>query len=74
MCLFPILGHLKPKSLLEDGLNKVTIVSLAYVDFEGVLVFTDVQLAIDCIGKIDHKEKLTKFVDLMIDGVIRHVL
>ncbi len=67
MRIFSVLSGFEPEAFFEDGLDKIGVVALADVDLEGLLVFGDVQLAIDTVYEIDHEEKLSELVDLMVN-------
>lgn len=74
MSFFFVPGQLEPKPLLDDRSDKVAIIAFSYVYLEGLVVSLDIEWAIDAVCEVDHKEEFSKFVDLVIDTVIAHVL
>lgn len=65
-----IFSDLKPKSFLNDSLNKITIIPISYKDLKWRLVFLYVKFAIYIIAVVYDKYKLFVFVHFDVDAVL----
>lgn len=68
--LFYILGDLKPESSFHYCFDEIAIIAFSYEDFEIIGVFRYIQLSVDFVCEVYHKDKFFEFIDFDIYTVI----
>jgi hypothetical protein len=67
MSILSVLCDFKPKSFLHYRFNQIAIVPLSDKYLERLIVFKDIKLSVHPVCEVDHKQKLPKLVDFVID-------